>query len=149
MLCFCLGFVNPGWRTKDRLEASIMDIKLSVMRLQTSLRDLAEFGEGALGNATRASDKNLASKLVPLVTALRTSDNLVHVAANELQLHDWSVDLLSRAEDESKAKPDALEQLIACARALTEDVRQTASFIQGIKNLYYTRYRLQQLVSPT
>lgn len=134
-----LHFVNPNWRTKEKLEGNVMDIKLSVMRLRTSLQDLAEFGEGALGNASRASDKNLASKLLPLVSALRTSDRLVQESAEQLQLHDWDVDVLARSENDTRGKPDALEQLIACARALTEDVRQTASFIQGNSTLLFKR----------
>ncbi|KAB0796548.1 hypothetical protein PPYR_10609 [Photinus pyralis] len=134
-----LAFVSPHWRTREKLETNIMDIKLSVMRLRTSLQDLAEFGEGALGNATRATDKNLASKLMPLIMAIRTSDRLVQEAADQLQLHDWSIDILSRTENEGKAKPDALEQLVACARSLTEDVRQTSSFIQGNSTLLFKR----------
>lgn len=52
-----LGFVGPQWRTREKLEPKLMDIKLAVVRLRTSLHDLAEFGEGALGNAARAPDK--------------------------------------------------------------------------------------------
>lgn len=134
-----LAFVSPSWRTKEKLAGNVMDIKLSVMRLRTSLQDLAEYSEGALGNATRASDKNLAAKLMPLIMALRTSDKLVQEAAEQLQQQDWSVELLARSENETRSKPDALEQLIACARALTEDVRQTASFIQGNSTLLFKR----------
>lgn len=61
-------------------------------------------------------------------------------AADKLDRHDWSVDVLARSEDDEKTcKPDELEQLIACARALTEDVRQTASFIQGNGTLLFKR----------
>lgn len=127
-----LGFVGPHWRTKERLETNLMEIKLSVTRLRTSLHDLAEFGEGTLGNAARASDKNLAGKLAPLVSALRISNNLVQEASDKLNRHHWNVDKLSRpVEDDSIKKPDELEQLVACSRALTEDIRQIASFIQG------------------
>lgn len=134
-----LGFVSPNWRTKEKLEGNIMDIKLSVMRLRTSLQDLAEYGEGTLGNASRASDKNLATKLMPLAMALRTSDRLVQEAAEQLHQQEWSVELLARSENDTRNKPDALEQLVACARALTEDVRQTASFIQGNSTLLFKR----------
>lgn len=127
-----LGFVGPNWRTKDKLENNIMEIKLSVTRLRTSLHDLAEFGEGTLGNAARASDKNLAGKLAPLVSAIRKSDSLVQEATENLNKYHWSLDILSRPpEDEKIHKPDELEQLVACSRALTEDIRQIASFIQG------------------
>ncbi|XP_018330982.1 breast cancer anti-estrogen resistance protein 1 [Agrilus planipennis] len=134
-----LGFVSPHWRTKEKLEANIMDIKLSVIRLRTSLRDLMEFCVGALGNATRASDKNLAIKITPLVGALQASDKLVYEASNQLQSINWSVEALAQGEDADKIKPDALEQLIACARALTEDVRQATSFIQGNSTLLFKR----------
>ncbi|XP_056635242.1 breast cancer anti-estrogen resistance protein 1 isoform X2 [Diorhabda carinulata] len=127
-----LGFVGPQWRTKEKLEQTIMEIKLSVTRLRTSLHDLADFGEGTLGNAARASDKNLAGKLTPLVSAIRISNALVQKAADELNTHNWSIDLLARPEEEDTVKkPDELEQLVACSRALTEDIRQIASFIQG------------------
>ncbi|XP_044256876.1 breast cancer anti-estrogen resistance protein 1 [Tribolium madens] len=135
-----LGFVGPQWRTREKLESNLMEIKLAVTRLRTSLHDLAEFGEGTLGNATRASDKNLASKLAPLVVALKKSDSLVCEATEKLNEQRWSLDLLSRFDDDEKTrKPDELEQLVACSRALTEDIRQIASFIQGNGLLLFKR----------
>lgn len=41
-----LGFVSPGWRTPQRLDATLMDLRLAALRLRTSLHDLAEFAEG-------------------------------------------------------------------------------------------------------
>lgn len=35
-----------------------MDVKLSVVRLKTSLHDLSEFAEGTLGNAVKTEDKS-------------------------------------------------------------------------------------------
>lgn len=135
-----LGFVGPNWRTKDKLENNIMEIRLSVTRLRTSLHDLAEFGEGTLGNAARASDKNLAGKLAPLVSSIRKSDSLVQEATDSLKKCNWSIDVLCRPpEDEKIHKPDELEQLVACSRALTEDIRQIASFIQGNGLLLFKR----------
>lgn len=43
-----LGFVSPGWRTPQRLDATLMDLRLAALRLRTSLHDLAEFAEGIL-----------------------------------------------------------------------------------------------------
>lgn len=135
-----LGFVGPQWRSREKLEASLMEIKLAVIRLRTSLHDLAEFGEGTLGNAARASDKNLAGKLAPLVVALKKSDCLVNEATERLNEQRWSVDCLFRSDDDEKSKkPDELEQLVACSRALTEDIRQIASFIQGNGLLLFKR----------
>ena len=53
-----LSFVNAQWRTREKLEPIIMDIKLAVVRLKTSLHDLAEFAEGSLGNALKTEDKS-------------------------------------------------------------------------------------------
>ncbi|KAL1502053.1 hypothetical protein ABEB36_007256 [Hypothenemus hampei] len=133
-----LGFVGPNWRQKDKLENTRMDIKLAVTRLRTSLHDLAEYGEGTLGNAAKASDKNLLIKLAPLVQSLRKSDSLVQNASDALDKHNWAIKVLAHAEN-SSLKPDELEQLIACARALTEDVRQIASFIQGNATLLFKK----------
>lgn len=134
------SFVAPKWRTRDRLENTLMEIKLSVTRLGTSLHDLVEFGEGTLGNATRASDKNLAGKLAPMVAAIKKSCNIVQDVLEKLNKHGWSLEILSRPDDEEKTrKPDELEQLIACSRALTEDIRQIASFIQGNGTLLFKK----------
>ncbi|XP_072753249.1 enhancer of filamentation 1 isoform X3 [Anoplolepis gracilipes] len=147
-----LGFVSPGWRTPQRLDATLMDLRLAALRLRTSLHDLAEFAEGTLGNAGKAPDKGLATKLRPLVKALRDSDKLVQEAATELDTMEWDASKLCRGGGDTptptngpppsllpSVQPDPLDQLIACARALTEDVRQVASFIQGNSTLLFKR----------
>lgn len=118
-----------------------MDIKLAAVRLRTALHDLAEFGDGALGNAASANDKGLALKLKPLVKALRDSDKLVHEASHTLDTIGWTVDTLARDEQKYKSlsNHDSLDQLVACAQTLTEDVRQIASFIQGNAMLLFKR----------
>nr|CAD7447791.1 unnamed protein product [Timema bartmani] len=139
-----LGYAGPHWRQSERLEPRLLDVRLAATRLKASLHDLAEFGEGALGNAARAQDKGLAAKLRPLVKALRDADKLVWEATASLDALDWAPESLARdTGDESQRTtpqpPDALDQLVACARALTEDVRQTASFIQGNSTLLFKR----------
>lgn len=118
-----------------------MDIKLAAVRLRTALHDLAEFGEGALGNAAGADDKGIALKLRPLVKALRDADHLVHEASQSLDAVGWTAEALAKQEDKSRLQrsPDSLDQLIACAQTLTEDVRQTTSFIQGNATLLFKR----------
>lgn len=58
-----LSYVHPQWRVRDKLEPVLMDVKLAVVRLKTSLHDLAEFAEGALGNANKTDDKSKRDKL--------------------------------------------------------------------------------------
>ncbi|XP_050073794.1 breast cancer anti-estrogen resistance protein 1 [Anopheles maculipalpis] len=138
-----LSFVSPNWRVKEKLDPIMMDLKLAAVRLRTALHDLAEFGDGALGNATKAEDKGLAQKLKPLVKALRDADRLVHEASQNLDAQGWTLVTLQRPEATQKLQqqlpPDSLDQLIACAQTLTEDVRQTASFIQGNATLLFKR----------
>ncbi|XP_045462504.1 breast cancer anti-estrogen resistance protein 1 isoform X2 [Harmonia axyridis] len=127
-----LGFVGPGWRNKGRLSDTLYDIKLAVTRLQNSLHELAEFSEGTLGNATKASDKNLALKLAPLVVSLKKSYYTVNEAAAKLAGTNWSLEALVVSEDqEDRYVPDALDILVSCSKALIEDIRQITSFIQG------------------
>ncbi|EDW49879.1 GM14311 [Drosophila sechellia] len=136
-----LSFVVPNWRTRTQLEPAIMDLKLAALRLRTTLHDLAEFGEGALGNATRSEDRNLALKLRPLVRALRDANKLIHDSSESLDAQGaWSVDQLARNDEKHGCRPpDALDQLMVCAQTLTEDVRSTTSFIQGNASLLFKR----------
>lgn len=134
-----LGFVAPHWRTKEKLEPMLMDIKLAAVRLRTNLHDLAEFGEGALGNAAKADDKRLAIKLKTLVKSIKDADALVHDVSHNLDLMGWTVELLAKEDEKLASMPDSLNQLIACAQTLTEDVRQIASFIQGNGTLLFKR----------
>ncbi|KAH8371064.1 hypothetical protein KR093_006084 [Drosophila rubida] len=137
-----LSHVVPHWRTRALLEPNIMELKLDALRLRTALHDLAEFGEGALGNAQRSEDRNLALKLRPLVRALRDANKLIHDTSEALDAQGggWSVEQLARSDDKHGCRPpDSLDQLMACAQTLTEDVRSTTSFIQGNASLLFKR----------
>lgn len=116
-----------------------MDVKLTIVRLRTALHDLTEFAEGAYGNATRSDDHTLAKKLQPLVRALRDADKLIHESSEVLDAQGWILDNLAREEKVGCKPPDSLDQLIACSQTLTEDVRQTTSFIQGNALLLFKR----------
>lgn len=160
-----LSFVTAQWRIRDKLEPIIMDIKLAVVRLKTSLHDLAEFAEGSLGNALKTDDKSkllaiiiessfysfslpfldLSIKLRPLVKALKDADRLIHEACNALDAQGWNIEYLQRPELPKNNKkqvslpPDSLDQLILVSRTLSEDIRQTSSFIQGNASLLFKR----------
>lgn len=139
-----LGFVSHQWRTRQKLEPILMDVKLAAVRLRTALHDLAEFGFGALGNAAKADDKRLAIKLKPSVKALRDADKLVHEVSHNLDLKGWTIDMMAIEDNHPNRHGDSLNQLIACAQTLTEDVRQITSFIQGNATLLFKRSIAQQ-----
>lgn len=111
---------------------------MTALRLRTALHELAEFCEGALGNAQRAPDVGLAPKLTPMARALADADKAVQQACWQLDAADWAVEALARDTD-ADAPPDSLEQLINVARSLTEDVRRAASFLQGNAPLLFRK----------
>ncbi|XP_055847021.1 breast cancer anti-estrogen resistance protein 1 isoform X2 [Episyrphus balteatus] len=144
-----LYFVSPNWRNREKLEPVVMEVKLAAVRLRTALHDLTEFGEGALGNAARSDDRNLALKLRPLVKALRDADKLIHESSQTLDMQSgWTTENLQRNDDRINYPPDSLDQLIACAQTSIEDVRQISSFIQGNGPLLFKR-SLEVLETPT
>lgn len=139
-----LSYADPGWREKDKLDPKLMDIKLAALRLRSSLNDLSEFSEGVLGNALNAADKGLPQKVRPLIKTLIETNNTVQDSCKELDCYDWSIDILAKSKEspsfgESNYTLDGLDQLIACARSLTEDVRQFASFVQGNSILLFKK----------
>lgn len=70
---------------------------------------------------------------------LRDADKLVHETIYQLDdLQNWDLELLQRVCENQKYR-DSLDQLVACAQTLTEDIRQTSSFIQGNALLLFKR----------
>ncbi|CAB3374731.1 Hypothetical predicted protein [Cloeon dipterum] len=128
-----LGFVAPNWRCLDSLEPRVLDLKLAAHRVRTALQDLLRFGEGALGNAINAPDKGLAPKMNTLIRHLKTCDSIITAA---LEMIDWTAVF---RDDASAEAPDALDKLIAVAKELPDNCRQTCSFIQGNAPLLFKR----------
>ena len=74
---------------------------------------------------------------------LRDADKLVHESSFQLDRQNWDLELLVRVGENVKFR-DSLDQLVACSQTLTEDIRQTTSFIQGNAPLLFKR-----VISPT
>lgn len=79
----------------------------------------------------------IAVKLRPLVKALKDAERITHEATRALDAGAWSPDRLERDREPTDGTLDALDQLVACARSLTEDVRRAASFINGNASLLF------------
>lgn len=114
---------------------------MAAHRLRSTVQDLVEFSDGALTNATQANDKNLPVKLKPLVQTLCNANRLIHETIQNLEIGGWTVEHLAAATS-SSGVADHLDQLMVCAQTLTEDIRQTASFIQGNATLLFKRATL-------
>lgn len=76
--------------------------------------------------------------------ALKDADKLIHEACNALDLQSWNIELLQRTDTpkpkiKSQLPLDSLDQLIVVSQTLTEDIRQTSSFIQGNASLLFKR----------
>lgn len=97
----------------------------------------------------------LAQKLRPLTRALFETNTIVQECAKILEDCDWSIDVLAKnpnspAVDDVNYTLDSLDQLIVCARCLTEDVRQFASFVQVrvvIKKKQHVNYKKEKFKS--
>lgn len=78
--------------------------------------------------------------------ALRDANKLIHDSSESLDAQGgWSVEQLARSDEKHGCRPpDALDQLMACAQTLTEDVRSTTSFIQGNASLLFKRQTVLQ-----
>lgn len=139
-----LSFVCTQWREKSKMEENLMEIKLAVMRLLAAIHDFVEFCEGTLGNATKASDKNLANKFLPLVTNLRSSEKLVNEATDKLQHQGWNVQILCKLEGDKCYSLDELEVIISRSKHLIEDVKEIASFIHGNSTLLFKKEIVQK-----
>lgn len=79
----------------------------------------------------------IAVKLRPLVKALKDAERITHEATSALDAGDWAPERLERDREPTDGTQDALDQLVACARSLTEDVRRAASFIHGNASLLF------------
>ncbi|XP_026481266.1 enhancer of filamentation 1-like [Ctenocephalides felis] len=137
-----LGYVVPDWRRKDKLESTGMDIKLSAIRLKTALYDLVEFCEGVSGNAAKASDKGISQKIKPLVKTLKDAYKIIEDSTETLDALGWFPELEATVDRPVPIYPnnvDPLDELIRCARSLTEDVRLAVSSIQGNATLLFKR----------
>ncbi|KAJ2943709.1 hypothetical protein O0L34_g16822 [Tuta absoluta] len=134
-----LSYVTPGWRRRGALRPRVLDVRVAGARLRAALHDLAVFADATLANAHDAQDKGIAVKLRPLVKALKDAERITHEATSALDAGDWAPDRLERDREPTDGTQDALDQLVACARSLTEDVRRAASFIQGNASLLFRR----------
>lgn len=134
-----LSYVTPGWRRRGALRPKVVDVRVAGARLRAALHDLAIFADATLANAADAQDKGIAVKLRPLVKALKDAERITHEATSALDAGDWAPERLERDRDPLDGTQDALDQLVACARSLTEDVRRAASFIHGNASLLFRR----------
>ncbi|KAK8784551.1 hypothetical protein V5799_009086 [Amblyomma americanum] len=115
-------------------ETRLYDIKTSCHKLRTSLREFLNFSQGALANASHVEDRKLYQKLARLTKPLLDSYQVVVATTQTLDEKGWQLCSMSR-----EGGPDELDQLIACARGLTEDVQQVASTIQGNSTLIFKK----------
>lgn len=129
------SFVNATWKKQEDMENKMQDIKLVCHRIKTSLQEFVNFVLGALANSMHAADKCLSHKLAKLIKPLIDSNDLIGTLCKSLDEKNWKITLL--VEDENSY--DELDQLVASARNLVEDLRQVASFIQGNCTLIFKR----------
>ncbi|XP_076357870.1 breast cancer anti-estrogen resistance protein 1-like isoform X1 [Tachypleus tridentatus] len=134
------SFISATWRKRENLEAKVYDIQITCQKLRNTMSEFLDFTYGALANSVHATDKTLSYKLFKLIKPLVDSNTIVEATTQSLDDKGWLITGLISSEE--PGTPDELDQLVACARGLTEDVRLVASFIQGNSSLIFKRSTL-------
>ncbi|XP_023215011.1 breast cancer anti-estrogen resistance protein 1-like isoform X1 [Centruroides sculpturatus] len=131
------SFISASWRRKDVMDNKINDIQVACYKIDASLKEFLNFSHGALANSTHAADKTLSCKLANLLKPLVDSSQIVQVSIQALDNKGWQVSKFISSDDTNN--PDELDQLVACAQGIIEDVRPVASFIRGNSVLIFKR----------
>lgn len=131
------SFISASWRRKDVMDNKINDIQVACYKIDASLKEFLNFSHGALANSTHAADKTLSCKLANLLKPLVDSSQVVQVSIQALDNKGWQVSKFISPEDMNN--PDELDQLVACAQGIIEDIRPVASFIRGNSILIFKR----------
>lgn len=130
-----LGCAGPHWRTPQKLEPRLAELRAAVSSLTASLHQLTLFIHPIL---LSQQDKGLGGKLSVLFENLVKADISVREASTEVETMGWNVSSLG-VEDENSHRADALDELVSAAALLTDDIRQIASFIQGNSTLLFKK----------
>lgn len=131
------SFVNSTWRSRSSLEKTLYEIKASCTLVKSSLQDFVDFSHGAIANAARLPDYQLAGRLQKFVSPLQSTLELVNKSFLRLEEMKWQVSLLSEPIDNSK--PDDLSQIALVAKDLMSDVKKAALFIQSNSQTLFKR----------
>lgn len=131
--------VKVSWREPEHLEPILEDLKSGTTRLKLALQSLLEFVKCVYINTCKLETSEMSIKLKPLLTAMQNAFNTLSHLSNELEATGWTVSALSRNDNIKGGTFDNLDQLIACAQTLTEDIRHCVSFIQGNAILIFNK----------
>ena len=151
---------GTNWRSIDNLSGKIADLELSCHNLKNNLKQFLFFGYGALANATEATDKSLSNKLNKLLKQLNDSFVIIESTTNSIDEKGWTLmklaltsedDSLDQTDGRKKTPqtPDELDQLVACARGLIEDVKHIGSFIRGNVKLMFSETNINNSMNKT
>ncbi|KAB0392406.1 hypothetical protein E2I00_020220 [Balaenoptera physalus] len=119
-----------GWRsTSEPQEPPAQDLRAAVAAVHGAVHELLEFARSAVGNAAHTSDRTLHAKLS---RQLQKMEDVYQALVAHGQALDSSRGGLG-------ATPEDLDRLVACSRAVPEDVKQLASFLHGNASLLFRR----------
>ncbi|XP_026975042.1 breast cancer anti-estrogen resistance protein 1 isoform X2 [Sagmatias obliquidens] len=119
-----------GWRsTSEPQEPPAQDLRAAVAAVHGAVHELLEFARSAVGNAAHTSDRTLHAKLS---RQLQKMEDVYQTLVAHGQALDSSRGGLG-------ATPEDLDRLVACSRAVPEDVKQLASFLHGNASLLFRR----------
>ncbi|RWS26548.1 breast cancer anti-estrogen resistance protein 1-like protein, partial [Leptotrombidium deliense] len=126
---------EPNWRQKERLSSNIINLQNCCRKLSGALQELVEFSNRVFINSMNASDRTLSQRLSKVLLQIVNSNAIIQNSVASVDAKGWTTDrlalILSRSPTDNCKTPDELDQLIACSRGLTEDIKHITSFIHG------------------
>ncbi|KAL4613671.1 breast cancer anti-estrogen resistance protein 1-like isoform X3 [Arapaima gigas] len=143
-----VSFVSAGWRSADRMEASLPAMRQGAERARAAVRDLLEFSRGAVANAVQAPDRTLQPKLARQLQKMEESYQGLVRHGQALDRVGWAPGALP-ASSPGGAGGDELDRLLLCLRAVPDDTKQLASFLHGNALLLFRRTRQPPVPQPS
>ncbi|RWS17845.1 breast cancer anti-estrogen resistance protein 1-like protein [Dinothrombium tinctorium] len=132
---------GSNWRNKENLSCNITALQDACHRLKNYLKQFLEFANCVYVNSLSASDKTLSQKMSKLLLQLNDSNTIIQNAISTVDAKGWTVDRL--ATSTATKTPDEVDQLVACSRGLTEDMKHIISFIRGNAKLLFKETTLE------
>uniref|UniRef100_A0A8C9WHB3 Breast cancer anti-estrogen resistance protein 1 n=1 Tax=Scleropages formosus TaxID=113540 RepID=A0A8C9WHB3_SCLFO len=134
-----VSFVSAGWRSADRLEASLPAMRQGAERAREAVRDLLNFARAAVVNAAQSPDRTLQPKLAKQLQKMEESFQEMVRHSQALDRMGWAPGVLQAPSPGGGG--DDLDHLLLCLRAVPDDTKQLASFLHGNASLLFRRIR--------
>uniref|UniRef100_A0A4W3K491 Breast cancer anti-estrogen resistance protein 1 n=2 Tax=Callorhinchus milii TaxID=7868 RepID=A0A4W3K491_CALMI len=137
---YLMSFIISSWRNREHMEANVQNIQSGVEKVKNSVKDLLEFGRGAVANSTQATDRTLHTKLSKQVQKMEEVYQVLLKHSQALDNCNWALNVLVMNKQSSS---DDLDRFVMYSRGIPDDTKQLASFLHGNASLLFKRTKQQ------